>query len=127
MTSTAQAQDQTTDFEKAILHWLCTGEKGVSSETMALILLGANVEQVKSRWLFNHPEDPDDFRRCHLFLESVPGAREQLHKLKPISDTWARLVDNWDRLTELYEEEKHQDQAPKLFAMLQDIETEAQK
>ena len=32
--------------------------------------------------------------------------RSQLHKLKPLSIQWSNLVDNWDKLTEMYEQNK---------------------
>ena len=37
-------------------------------------------------------------------LLSVPEWKSELHKLKPLSKAWSNLVDNWDKLTAMYEE-----------------------
>ena len=51
----------------------------------------------------NIPYDPDDFSRCYKLLVAVPEWKLELHKLKPLSKEWSNLVDNWDKLTEMYE------------------------
>jgi hypothetical protein len=50
----------------------------------------------------NHPYDPDDFSRCWKLLEAVPEWKTELHKLKPLSEAWSNLVDNWDKLNEYF-------------------------
>jgi hypothetical protein len=41
-------------------------------------------------------------------LEAVPEWKEKHHlnKLKGLSTTWSNLVDNWDKLTEMFEENR---------------------
>ena len=56
-----------------------------------------------SNFPVNIPYDPDDFSRCYKLLEAVPEWKSKLHKLKPLSNQWRKLVDNWDKLTEMYE------------------------
>ena len=71
--------------------WLLNGEYGASSKNMFTVLSGGHAKL----WT---PADPDDFKRCSQLLEAVPQWRSELHKLKPISEAWSKLVDNWDKL-----------------------------
>lgn len=92
--------------------WTVHGEQGLSSQTIWCALAQGNLldyEYAKdvlippSRYV--HPSDPDDFRRCYLLLKAIPEWKSDLHKLKMLSPIWSRLVDNWDNLTNLLEEQ----------------------
>jgi len=85
-------------LSKKAIQWIATGEKGSSSMTMWNCLIGNKDFPV------NHPCDPDDFSRCYKLLEAVPEWKAELHKLKTLSWPWSNLVDNWDKLTEMYEQ-----------------------
>ena len=76
--------------------WLENGERGISSETMFGVLSGSGRTPKSGP---RPPYDPDDFRRCHLLLETVPQWRNRLDELKVLGDAWPSLVDNWDKLT----------------------------
>ena len=78
--------------------WHSYGEKGLSSITIWNCLSGYKGFEI------NHPYDPDDFRRCYKLLELIPEWKSELHKLKELSYAWNNLIDNWDKLTEMYEE-----------------------
>lgn len=78
--------------------WLENGEHGMSSETMWNCLMG------NSNFRVSYPFDPDDFSRCYKLLQYVPEWKSELSKLKSLSPAWSNLVDNWDKLTEMYEE-----------------------
>ncbi len=80
--------------------WLIYGERGISSLTMFKHLDGRDFTR-GNEW---PPSDPDDFKRCYKLLEAVPQWKDQLHKMKPVSPGWEKLVDNWDKLTEMYEQ-----------------------
>lgn len=54
---------------------------------------------------YGHPHDPDDFRRCYMLLFMVPEWKELLHEIKGESDVWEKLIDNWDQLTTMLEEQ----------------------
>lgn len=84
-------------YEKAMF-WNSYGETGISSKTMWNCLMG------NKDFRIGHPYDPDDFKRCYGLLKHVPEWKSQLHKLKPLSTEWSNLVDNWDKLTEMYEQ-----------------------
>jgi hypothetical protein len=80
--------------------WLQNGERGISSETMFEALSGRLIGA--RGWT---PSDPDDFRRCYLLLQAVPEWKSQLDMLRPLSTAWSNLVDNWDKLTVMLEEQ----------------------
>jgi len=78
--------------------WISDGERGASSEARWCCLMGRGVKRT------NHPCDPDDFKRCYKLLQLIPEWKDELHKLKPLSPVWSLLVDNWNKLTEMFEE-----------------------
>lgn len=84
--------------------WAINGEHGISSKTMFNHLS----EKLQVGRLSNSyectPSDPDDFKRCYKLLQAVPQWKERLCELKTISPTWEKLVNNWDKLTEMYEQ-----------------------
>ena len=75
--------------------WLINGEHGISSKNIFAVLSGG-YSQAEGKLCT--PSDPDDFKRCSQLLQAVPQWRSELHNLKPISETWSNLVDNWDKL-----------------------------
>lgn len=81
--------------------WLANGEQGMSSKAMFYHLDGRNIAGGYAK---QHPSDPDDFKRCYKLLQAVPQWKSQLHKLKAVSPVWSNLIDNWDKLTEMYEQ-----------------------
>ena len=83
--------------------WMIHGEQGISSKTMFNHLSDRNRVQISYNEC--HPLDPDDFRRCYLLLKAVPQFKAKLDRLKPLSEVWANLIENWDRLTEMLEEQ----------------------
>lgn len=107
-------------MKNKVFEWFANGERGISSEAMACAVCGI---QPNERWakFGNNPRDPDDFRRCVLFLEAVPEAREHLDSVAKLSEVWARLVDRWDDLEALLEKEMPTGKAPKLYNIMKDI------
>lgn len=95
--------------------WLASDDRGLSSEAISRRLFG--VPPVKSSFDLNdnYPHDPDDFGRCHRFLEAVPEAQAKFSLMKDVSPTWKTLVDNWEELTALYVEALPSGRAPKLY------------
>jgi hypothetical protein len=83
--------------EKAMF-WISNGETGMSSKTMWNCFMG------NKRYDISYPHDSDDFKRCYKLLQTVPEWKTQLHKLRPLCKQWSNLVDNWDKLTEMYEQ-----------------------
>lgn len=97
-TWTEPKADQNQNATTKALWWITNGETGMSSKTMWACLMG------QSKFAINHPHDPDDFKRCYKLLQTVPEWKTELYKLKPLSKAWNNLVDNWDKLTAMYEE-----------------------
>ncbi len=91
--------EETLNIEERKEWWLTEGERGMSSEAMFEKLSGMRLKGYK-----NHPCDPDDFKRCYKLLQVIPEWKNELHQLKSLSPVWEKLVDNWDKLTEYYED-----------------------
>lgn len=106
-------------IERLILDWLCHGETCKASETIALTLLGAEPKVIYLRNGHNcHPASSDDFRRCYLLMQTLPDAG-LIRRLSVLEHTaWPRLIRAWGTLCTLYEEERSQDEYPRLQAML---------
>lgn len=95
--------DQSQSIGQKLDWWISNGQVGASSKTMWCCFKG------QTNFSISHPYDPDDFSRCYRLLESVPELKKELHRLKPLSQSWSNLVDNWDKLTEMFEQnEKEQ-------------------
>ncbi len=57
-----------------ILDWFARGKRGISSEAMACAVADMMPSERLAKFS-NHPNDPDDFKRCVKFLDAVPEAR----------------------------------------------------
>lgn len=86
-----------------LIQWLANGERGVSSETIVHHVTGLDMGR---HFMASHPFDLDDLARCIKLLELCPelsqGFRE---KMPAVSDVWARLVEHWDALGAMLDEE----------------------
>jgi len=69
------------------------------------------------------PRDPSDFRRCMHLFECLDFDRFQIKELLIVTahkyPMWKPFVEKWEKLIGLYEEEKDNKSAPKLFTALQ--------
>ena len=102
--------------------WLAVGERGISSNAIALTTLGLHPTGHDAWW----PVDPADLRRCLLLLEQVPETRENgLLVLAKGCPRWAALVKVWDRLSttlrsEIGETLPPRGSAPKTYALMEE-------
>ena len=48
-------------------------------------------------------ETPSDFSMCYRLLQEIPEWKNDLFRLKELSKEWINLIDNWGKLTDLYE------------------------
>ena len=105
-----------------IAEWLAVGERGLSSEAVALTALGQRPTGLRASW----PHDPADLRRCLLLMEEVPETREKgLPVLAKRCPKWAALVKVWDRLSEALRSEIGESlpargSAPKTYALMRE-------
>ncbi len=108
--------DMTQTEAERISWWASYGEHGTSSQTIWCILSFGHLAGLKMDYevlkeviippsQYTSPQDPDDFRRCYLLLKTVPEWKERLNELKPISQKWENLVEHWDQLTRLLEDQ----------------------
>ncbi len=82
--------------------WLENGERGISSETIYHYLTN---QKLRFNKMQGHPSDPSDFHRCYMLLKTVPEWRYRLDKMKVVSPVWGKIVENWDKLSMLLEEQ----------------------
>ncbi len=80
--------------------WLLKGDRGISSETIFGAITGLVINSSKYP-----PADPSDFYRCYKLINAVPEWKSELHKVAELSKTWKNVIDNWDKLSELLEEQ----------------------
>jgi hypothetical protein len=90
------------DLNEKIIFWLMNGETGISSKTMVEVMTD---RPCLSGFRRDHPCDPDDFNRCYKLLEMIPELKPMLPKMRSASKAWSNLIDNWDKLTEMLEEQ----------------------
>ena len=95
--------------------WLFGADTGMSSKTIFGIMTGKSVGEGSFPW------DPDDFGRCYRLLARFPAWRARLPEVVKKYPRWSGLVENWDQLTRLYEEELPKKSAPKLYARMQEL------
>ena len=107
--------------------WLASGERGISSEHMFYVLTGIPAGRIRPGSC--HPSDPDDFKRCEKLLRQVPEFRSRLDEMRLVSPVWNALVDNWNKLVEVIEEEvpgvlsgeRFHGSAPTAYALMKEI------
>lgn len=116
--------DLTKPIKERMKFWLKYGERGVSSETMFSVLgvdnFGEDICWCRSSFDYCHPYDPDDFRRCYLLLKMIPEWKSELYKLGHISPAWRNLVNNWDKLTEMLEEQMKTKKPNGMYELMQE-------
>lgn len=95
------------------LWWWEHGERGSSSETLWNFFMDR-------AGMINYPNDPDDFRRCYKLLKAIPEWRSELLEAKDLSGEWSRLIDKWDKLTEMLEEQFRTNKANGMYELMQE-------
>lgn len=121
--------------QQRAIDWIASGDTGLSSETIWSVMMGA--QQVRGYRRGAYPLDPDDFGRCYRLLSRIPEWRPRLPEVADrYPFVWCGLVESWDELTALYEEEVgtgHQryahfgKRAPRLYTRMREIEDAARQ
>lgn len=99
----AAAQNAHPSLPPEAVLWLAQGERGMSSEAIFSNLTGTTIGDRDDADA--HPHDPADLRRCRLLLEAVPSLQAKLPSMAAVSPVWGRLVDAWDELCALMDQE----------------------
>ena len=106
----------TAKIEDRAAWWIMRGEVGASSETIYSVLAGARPPKHGA----GTPLDPDDYRRCKLLLDLIPEWRPQLGRVAEKYSEWKKLVENWDRIAALFDEEAPSGRCPKCYRLIQE-------
>jgi len=107
-----------------ITQWLASGQRGLSSEAMALCALG--MQQRKPWTGKEHPHDPADLNRCILLVDAAPGIKAHFDKIAELSSSWARIIAHWEELRDLFIAEvgynwSTRESAPRTYDRMQEI------
>lgn len=95
--------------------WLHSDQTGMSSKYMSSQLTNAcSAERA-------YPRDPSDFGRCLGLLKAAPELREKIGQMRECGPQWAALVDHWDELESLYNEELPTGKAPKTYSRMREL------
>ena len=92
--------DLTKSVSERMGWWWREGERGMSSESIY-----QHIGLRNTGGITNHPCDPDDFRRCYMLLKAIPEWKTKLYVMGSVSQQWKNLITNWDKLTEMLEEQ----------------------
>jgi hypothetical protein len=105
----------TATIEKRALIWISREDKGISSETIWVVMMLG--EDAKQSWC-SVPWDPSDFGRCHRLLEYIPEWRERLHEVAELFPAWGPLVAHWDEMTRLYLRDEPTGESRELYNLM---------
>lgn len=111
------------DATKSPEAWINGPDTGISSATIWQIATGWDAPRYAT-FGPDVPHDPADFGRCYRLLQAFPWMRDKLSSVAACVPKWGPMVREWDRLTALYEEELPTGEAPKLHALLHQLEGE---
>ncbi|MFA5376052.1 MAG: hypothetical protein WC455_09935 [Dehalococcoidia bacterium] len=106
------------DHGDSVAAWLAGADTGLSSKALACRLSGIPYAER------DHPWDPDDIGRCFRFLDRFPELKSHLYIMKDVSPVWERLVDHWDELRALWDEESPTGKGPKLYNRMKELITD---
>lgn len=101
--------------------WWSGRDTGISSLTICEVL--ADIQSPFP--LHDVPYDPDDFGRCYRLLKLFPAWRDRLGEVAARFPEWAALVERWDEMTKLYEEEEPTGICRKLYDLMQTLRPQA--
>lgn len=93
------AQARSASAMPLVAGWLLNGERGNSSNAMCKRIFGVPEDAGK-----DYPLDPDDLRRCVLFLAAT-NAHDKVPLMADVSKEWAALVGVWDKIVSTLREE----------------------
>ena len=99
--------------------WMAGGDTGISSETIWFVMMGR--KPTKQYFYPSPPSDPSDFGRCYRLLALMPSWRPRLPEVAAKYPEWKGLVEHWDELTTLWNEESPTGKCPKLYDRMKEL------
>lgn len=115
-------------IEARVYWWKNRGEHGISSCTIFYAFTGAVLSPIVGRSLrqaADVPHDPDDFRRCRLLLDLFPEWRADLAPLVHTFPWYGPLVEHWDEMDRLWDEESPSGRCQKLYDLMKELEEQS--
>jgi hypothetical protein len=104
------------DYDGNPQKWLAGPDTGTSSQALWRVMMNAELpEHVPVV-----PHDADDFGRAQRLLMAIPGWRARIGEMYE-SPKWEPLVEHWDELEKLYNEEWPTGLCPKLYARMKEL------
>ena len=91
-----------TDVTSRALEWLFSEDTGVSSKTLAAVMLNVPAAAIDYPGV---PVDGDDLGRCFRLLEKIPEWKSRLDEVADAFPSWEPLVESWSQLQALYSED----------------------
>ncbi len=109
------------DLSMKVCEWMIMGKVGVSSATMASIALGLKKNIYSDH--FGYPYDPADLNRCLILVKHIPEIRDSFKKIGRRVPGFKPILDNWDELIALLDEEmrKKTGSAPCTYARMKEL------
>jgi hypothetical protein len=102
--------------------WIVNGRVGISSQTMWAVLQGIE-------YIGDKPYDPDDFSRCYKFVKLCNITEQDLQKISKTIPYWKPYIDNWQKLTEMYEQNDRENWVNSkkigMYEFMQELRTES--
>lgn len=93
-------QQESRPLSEPAIHWLATGKRGLSSDTIFKFLTG--VETFGPALATEYPAVPNDsgdLRRCFQLLEQVPEFKQRFFSEMPkCSPAWKEILEIWPLL-----------------------------
>jgi hypothetical protein len=107
----------TEDKKMTEIDWILSDDTGCSSKTIWAVMMGSDYPKN------DIPCGPSDFGRCYKLLLAFPEWNDRLHEVAEKHPKWRPLIDKWNELSRLYEEElsREDGRAPNLFQMLKSL------
>lgn len=96
--------------------WYRSWDTGVSSLTIFSVFMRYGRPTTP-----DIPRDPADFGRCYRLLALKPDWRAELQQVASRYPAWQPLVDCWNELSLLYEEEAPGGDALRLYARMREL------
>ena len=90
------------DETRRAIEWLFGDDTGLSSRTIAGVMLGLPPAGIQYASI---PHDAGDLGRCLRLLERVPEWRARLDEVAVAFPQWRPLIDHWSELERLYADE----------------------
>jgi len=122
--SCKKREDNALTKPASLAEWYRSAHCGISSATIAHVLGGG---PLLDPFRADAPYDPSDFERCRRVVDIFPGWRERLGEVADRYPIWRGIVDAWDELVALLDEERPSGRAPKLYARIKQLRADAEE